>query len=349
MPGVAFPERRWEGHWTCIGGALAGIAEGGPVPRGRLFDWKLGSYGGLEMNVLSNRYGINQWDLLMSLVPLARALPARRPDGRYQRHQDGLGERRLLGQLSPCPGLPRGYRRTCWPKAVCGPRWPSTWAWTAPCAHYTAWGYGGHWDGHGDLLNHLVFPYWVVSVLQWATDTRDPYSSSHGYVQNIMWHSPIAREELGDKDITWEQMFAISERLYGSPAAVDPTSGYQAKAFPAFYHDRRSVMKDSLPCDDQTFPLIYSRSSEDGYFRVGDVEGPSVDHRLFVLGTGTEWSESDFDAAADRIYTLERALCVRQLGTRPYHGRDGVPGVRVPRELAQSGPGEQADTRRRKS
>jgi len=73
-------------------------------------------------------------------------------------------------------------------------------------------------------------------------------------------------------------------------------------------------MKDCLPTDDQVFPLIYTVTSEDHYCRVGDIEGPSLDYHLFVLGTGTEWTEEDFERAAERVYTQERALCVRHWG-----------------------------------
>ena len=79
-------------------------------------------------------------------------------------------------------------------------------------------------------------------------------------------------------------------------------------------------MKDSLPSDDQVFPLIYSVTTPDRYFRaqapepLGEIEGPSVDHHLFRAGTGVDWDEAEFDRAAERIYTLERALCVRHFG-----------------------------------
>ena len=177
--------------------------------------------------------------------------------------------------------------------------------------YYAAWGFGGHWDGHAGCQNHLVFPYWIVSALQWATDTRDPYSSSHGYVQNVMRHAPFGSSPSA---LTWDQLRAIGERVYGAAEAVDPRGAYRAKAFPAYYHARRSVMKDSVPTDDQVFPLIYSVTTEDRFFRVGDIEGPDIDSHLFRLGTATEWEPVDLDQAAERVYTLERALCVRHWG-----------------------------------
>jgi aldehyde:ferredoxin oxidoreductase len=315
MPGVAYPERRWEGHWACVGSMFRGVPEGGPISHDGLFDWQMGTYAGLELNVLSNRYGLNQWDIIMSLVPwLERCQQAgliseingvpmdwRSPQFwamllHAMAYREGLGDALAEGGLRASLQLNLGTdlaRR-----------------------YYNGWGFGGHWDGHACWSNYLVFPYWLVSALQWCTDTRDPYSSSHGYVQNVMRWSPLG-DHPGEPPISWDQMRAISTRVYATPDSLDPLSGYRGKAFAAFYHDRRSVMKDSLPTDDQVFPLIYSVTTEDRFFRVkapeplGEIDGPAIDCHLFRIGTGTEWDEAEFNRAAERIYTTERALCVR--------------------------------------
>jgi aldehyde:ferredoxin oxidoreductase len=106
----------------------------------------------------------------------------------------------------------------------------------------------------------------------------------------------------------------IGARVYGDPDALDPLSGYAAKAFPAFYHTQRSVIKDCLPADDFRFPMIYGPNQPDRLSRAGDVEGPSVEYHLFVAGTGTDWTEEEFRLAASRVYTLERAVAVRHWG-----------------------------------
>ena len=310
MPGVAHPDRLWEGNLTCVGSSFKGLGEGGSVSRGGLFDWKLGLYAGFEMNVLSNRYGLNQWDIIMSMVPwLERcqwdgllsemngvALDWQSPQFwdmflHALAYREGMGDALAEGgrRAARLLDLGEGFARR----------------------YYTAWGFGGHWDGHSGCQNHLVFPYWIVSALQWATDTRDPYSSSHGYVQNVMRHAPFGSSPSA---LTWDQLRTIGERVYGSAEAVDPHGAYRAKAFPAYYHDRRSVMKDSVPTDDQVFPLIYSVTTEDRFFRVGDIGGPDIDSHLFRLGTATEWEPVDLEQAAERVYTLERALCVRHWG-----------------------------------
>ena len=309
--GVAMPDRVWEGHWACVGTLFRGAGEPGGV-----YDWRLGDAAGLEMNVLSNRYGLNQWEIIIGLVPwlercgwagLLSEMDGRKIDWQSPdfwaaflhalAYREGLGDVLTEGGVRAAAVL--GMGEEFLPRS------------------YTAWGYAGHWDGHASMGNRLVFPFWVVSALQWMTDTRDPYSSSHGYVQNVMRWSPLGgmrQPQNQGPAVTWDQMRGISQRVYGTPAALDPLSGYEAKAFPAYYHDLRSVMKDSLPTDDQVFPLIYSVTTEDRFFRVGDIEGPSIDYHLFRLGTGVEWEETDFERAAARIYTLERALTVRHWG-----------------------------------
>ncbi|MFO7697929.1 MAG: aldehyde ferredoxin oxidoreductase N-terminal domain-containing protein [Anaerolineae bacterium] len=318
MPGVAYPERRWEGHWACVGSMFRGVPEGGPISHDGLFDWQMGTYAGLELNVLSNRYGLNQWDIIMSMVPwLERCQQAgliSEMNGMTMDWQNPTFWARFLHDIAYREGLgdalaEGGLRASL--DLNMGP--------DLARRYYNGWGFGGHWDGHACWSNYLVYPFWLVSALQWCTDTRDPYSSSHGYVQNVMRWSPFG-DHRGEPPISWEQMKGISRTIYGTTDGLDPHSGYGGKAFPAFYHDRRSVMKDSLPSDDQVFPLIYSVTTDDRYFRVrapeplGEIEGPSVDHHLFRIGTGTDWDEAEFDRAAERIYTTERALCVRHFG-----------------------------------
>jgi aldehyde:ferredoxin oxidoreductase len=176
--------------------------------------------------------------------------------------------------------------------------------------YYAGWGHAGHWDGHGDWANYLVFPYWLVSALQWATDTRDPIASGHGYTWYSMYYSPLG----GNFSINWDQMRGVPARVYGDPKAVDPHSGYRAKAYPGFYHTRKSVMKDCLPADDFCFPMIYSPNTPDALARVAGIEGPSLEYHLFVAGTGVDWTEEEYERAAERVYTLERALQIRHWG-----------------------------------
>jgi len=45
------------------------------------------------------------------------------------------------------------------------------------------------------------------------------------------------------------------------------------------------VIKDCVPVD-ANFPLIYNKNALDYYWRLGDIEGPSIEYHLFAAGTG---------------------------------------------------------------
>ncbi|MBN1399348.1 MAG: hypothetical protein JXA74_00840, partial [Anaerolineae bacterium] len=68
IPGLAY-DRKWSGHMTCVGGIFQGMGEDGPLRHGGVLDWRMGLRGGLELNQLTNRYGLNQWELITSVVP----------------------------------------------------------------------------------------------------------------------------------------------------------------------------------------------------------------------------------------------------------------------------------------
>jgi len=185
--------------------------------------------------------------------------------------------------------------------------------------YYSGWGYAGHWDGHGAWVNRIVYPFWIVGALHWAMDTRDPASSTHGYVQNVMRWGPFdwpdRRRPAGQEPpVTWDHMRGIGERVYGRADTLDPLSGYEGKALPAAYHGVRAVMKDCLPTDDQVFPLIYSLNTEDRFCRIDGIDGPDVDAAILRAGTGLDWDTAAFEHAAERVLNLERAITIRHWG-----------------------------------
>jgi hypothetical protein len=177
--------------------------------------------------------------------------------------------------------------------------------------YYAAWGYSGHWDGRGDRANLIVYPYWLITALQWAMATRDPMSSGHGYAQNIMMWSPMRSPGEG---LEWEELADVGALVYGARDAVHPLGGYKAKAYPAFFHGQRSVLKDSLTADDQTYPRIYSKRTPDHLARAGDMPGPSFEYHMFREATGMELSEREFEQLAERVFNVERSLQVRNWG-----------------------------------
>ena len=302
--------RHFDQKWSGVVGCVSGIFGGGP---GTLYDWKIGASGTLELNMHANRLGLNHWDILVGIVPWLRTSAAQGLIDNINGHAmdwnssdfwvtllDAIAHRDDIGDALAEGGYRAAYQLDMGVDII--------------QRYYTGWGYSGHWDGHAAFVNHIVYPFWIVSALHWAMDTRDPASSTHGYVQNVMHRGPFRR--FGDDNpMTWDHMRAIGERVYGRADTLDPLSGYEGKAIPAAYHGVRSVMKDSLPTDDQVFPLIYSNKTDDHFFRVetadGTLDGPDVDAALFRVGTGVDWDAAEFERAAERVLNLERAISVR--------------------------------------
>jgi len=166
----------------------------------------------------------------------------------------------------------------------------------------------------------IIFHYWLVSALKWLSDTRDPFNSGHGY----LWaESAVARtarqESAAEREAIPDRIRALGQRVYGSADTVDPCSGYEGNAYPGTYQTVRSVMKDCLPVDAH-FPLIHRASAPDLFWclrdieGIGDIKGPSIEYHLFAAGTSVPWSEETFARAAERVWTLERALQVQHWG-----------------------------------
>jgi len=301
-------DRKWSGGMACV----SGIFRGGY--RNSLYDWDFGFRGGFELQMYANRLGLNHWEVIIGMYPWLRTATRQglfdtfngsevnwqSEDWHVQflhdvAHRVGMGDALAEGSVRAAPMLglaPEVMRR-----------------------YYTGWGYAGHWDGHACFSNTLVYPFWIPGAIHWAMDTRDPASSTHGYVQNVMYWGPFGGfYKNDDAQISWEQMKAIGHRVYGHESTLDPLSDYEHKAVPAAYHGLRSVMKDCLPTDDQMFPLIYSHKSEDRFARLNGVDGPDVDSHLFRAGTGIDWSPDQFTQAAERVLNLERAIVIRHYG-----------------------------------
>jgi len=286
------------GQFFCVANFFPGL--------GDFYDWKLGFEGAFEARHLTDDYGLNQWDLLLGIVPWLRLCQAagliREFNGRPMDFNDPTFWAYLLRAIAYREGMGDAL-------AEGGRRAPAILGFGEELARplYAAWGYAGHWDGHGDRGNRIVYPFWLVPALQWAVDVRDPFSSSHEYTTLAMLWSPF----LSEKSLSWEVIKSVGRRVYGTEKAVDPESDYEGKEYPAVWHGHRSVMKDSIPLDDVVFPRILSLNSSDGLARAGDMLGLDFEYHLFTSATGVDMTRDEFELACERIFNLERAIQVR--------------------------------------
>jgi aldehyde:ferredoxin oxidoreductase len=301
VPGVIRPEKEYRGEVFCVSGIFGG---GGPP-----YDWKTGFQAGVELAQISQDLGLNHWELGIGLVPWLKRC-----------YQEGL--------LTDFDGEPFDldvphFWDTLFHKIACREGIGDALAEGGTRAarilgtgeefipeYYNARGFAAHWDGHGDRSGNVIFfPYWLVTALQWAVSTRDPISSGHGYGQNVMrWASYWCP----DQGLDYETIADVGARVYGTRQATHPESGYEAKAFPAVWHDHYSVTKDSLTLCDQMYPRIYSNKTGDHFARAENgMAGPSFGYHMFRLATGMQIGEDEFNRMAERAFNLERALQVR--------------------------------------
>jgi hypothetical protein len=278
----------------------------------------------MELNIYANRLGLNHWDLLVGMIPWLGACQRQGLLDAINGQAFDLNDMdfwvRLLHDIAYRRGTGDALAEGGWRAAL-----DLNLGVELMRRYYTGWGYAGHWDGHASLVNPIVYPFWIVGALHWAMDTRDPASSSHGYIQSVMYWGPFSEWRLYEKSpheggspITWEHMRGIGERVYGRADTLDARSGYEGKALPAAYHAVRSIMKDCLPTDDQVFPLIYSLDSPDRFCRIQAgkdiIDGPDVDAAILRAGTGLDWDTAELERAAERVLNLERANTIRHWG-----------------------------------
>ncbi len=304
VPGIVHPDKKYSGTITCESSLFGGAP-------GTIYNWRVGFRGGFELARISQDYGINHWELGIGMAPWLRrcheAGQFKDLDGAvFDLDQASTWDtlfRKIAFREGSGAALAEGTVRAAQILGI-GQKFVAD--------YYTAWGFAGHWDGHGDKINIIVFPYWLVPALQWATSTRDPMASGHGYAQNIMNWSPMVA---GSDGLDWEQLADVGAHVYGTRQAVHPASGYEAKAFPAIWHGHRSIIKDSVTVDDQAFPRIYSNKTLDHFARAANgMAGPSFEYNMFRLATGMDISEAEFEGMAERVFNLERAVQVRNWG-----------------------------------
>jgi len=302
VPGPA-TGRELAGQFKCVSYLFPG--------NGTYYNWKLGFEGGFEARHLSDDYGINQWDLLLGIVPWLRLCADAGLVGEINGRPIDFHAPSFWAHFLHAIAYREGMGDAL---AEGGRRAPELLGFGREQAEslYAAWGSAAHYDGHGDHCNPIVYPFWLVPALQWAVDVRDPFSSSHGYPALTMNWSPFG----GEKNVSWEVIKSVGRQLYGTEQAVDPESGYEGKEFPAVWHGHRSVMKDSVPVHDFEFPVILSYNSPDGLAHAGDMLGPHFEYYLFTAATGLDVTPAEFERACERVFNLERVFQVRNYQRR---------------------------------
>jgi len=171
-------------------------------------------------------------------------------------------------------------------------------------------GQTSHWTSHWGTGGSVHFPYWLVPVLQWCVDTRDPASdSTHHYTTHALRYLPEHGGEKGP--LTWEQVRKVSAKAYGNADVFDPDISYdhpETKVIPAAYHHDKGMLVESLVLCEYEQPRVFSMETPDY------AADTALMSKLFSAATGVETTETELDKAGERIFSLLRAIDVRNYG-----------------------------------
>jgi aldehyde:ferredoxin oxidoreductase len=167
-----------------------------------------------------------------------------------------------------------------------------------------------HWGGHWGPGGNVYWPFWLPPLLQWCVDTRDPANdSTHQWTEHAQHYLAVSGPLRGP--FAPEKVRAVCAKVYGDPHVGDAEFEYdppETKAIPATWHSIRGMILDALILCDYENTRVFSMLSADG------AADTALMSKLFSACTGFATSERELDKAGERIWTLLRALDVRNFG-----------------------------------
>jgi len=162
------------------------------------------------------------------------------------------------------------------------------------------------WSPLGYPVHHSNESFGQVGALISCMFNRDAQSHSH--------------ENLRGSGLPIEIQKEIVEEMFGSKDAIDAPANYtpmnEYKAKFVKWSIIRNCLHDSLTLCNWMWPMTTSPSKERNYR--GDT---GLEAKFMELVTGEFGSEEELDLAGERIFTLHRALTVKQMGTTDMRGK----------------------------
>ena len=166
-----------------------------------------------------------------------------------------------------------------------------------------AFGFPAHREGR--FWDEEPLPFWVISAMMYASETRDPTIGGH--------HGSLLLSDfvLADRELSRRQFRILSEKVWGYADALEPT--FEHKAPVAIWSQHQHMLIDSFPLCDFSFPrIIVPPESRDEWRAAEDLTGDlDIDLRLFAAVTGVTLTRAEVTRIAERAFTLERAMLAR--------------------------------------
>jgi len=299
VPGVVYKDRTYKGQMHCCAPGFQKWGE----------HWNIGFDAGFEVAQLANDYGLNHWEFIFGFGPWIHACQERGELETLDGDRLDLNDPKFWVSLVEKTSLREGWGDVF---AEGGQRVPGILGVGEDLIgqFYPGYGQASHWDGHG-AFGAPAYPYWLVTGLQWAFDTRDPLGGGHGHTSNF---ARMAGAIPLDDEAAWDKVRDLSEKVYGSRSAADPFSGYEGKAHAASLHCDMNPLKDALGICDNIFPFITDLQADDLMVRARGIEGLDFEHYFSEPALGLGLSRDEFYRTGTRIFTMERLLHIRNWG-----------------------------------
>ena len=157
---------------------------------------------------------------------------------------------------------------------------------------------GRIWDGE-------PLPFWVISAMMYASESRDPTIGTH--MSTLL----LAEFQMRDRELARRHFRRLSARVWGDADALEPT--FEGKAPVAIWSQHQHMILDTLPLCDFSFPqLLRPMTSEEEWRQAEDIGGDlDLDLRLLAAVTGARLSKEEMTRIAERAFTIERAMLAR--------------------------------------
>ncbi len=167
-----------------------------------------------------------------------------------------------------------------------------------------AFGFPAHREGR--FWDEEPLPFWVISAMMYASESRDPTIGSH----LSSMHLADCMLVLKDEALSRRQYRRLARTVWGYAEALDPT--FENKAPVAMWSQHQHMLIDSLPMCDFAFPQLLRPMSAEEWRTTEDILGDlDLDRRLLAAVTGVAYSRDELTRIAARALNLERLLLAR--------------------------------------
>ncbi len=166
-------------------------------------------------------------------------------------------------------------------------------------------GFGFPAHREGRFWDEEPLPFWVISAMMYASESRDPTIGTH---QSVLILADLVLE---NRALARRQFRLVSQKTWGDETALEPT--FENKAPVAIWSQNMHMLIDSLPLCDFAFPqVVRPFKDRQDWLESEDISGDlEIDLRLLQAVTGIDYTRSDLTRLSERAFFLERLMLAR--------------------------------------